>query len=192
MYCSGCGQTLVPGQGICPQCGRPAQAPVPQVPGLQFQLENYAGKLRALSVVWFIYAAFALLTGIAGMAFANAFMSGHFGPWMHGPWSRGPMPPMFFMPALLHFAWLFLIVRAGLAFAAAWGLMERAPWGASSPSSPPSSACSAFPSAPPSASGPWSCSWATATPRSMTSSPDRGTGPDFAFCLVLQSTHEFS
>ena len=129
MYCSGCGQTLVPGQGICPQCGRPAQAPVPQVPGLQFQLENYAGKLRALSVVWFIYAAFALLTGIAGMPFANAFMSGHFGPWMHGPWSRGPMPPMFFMPALLRFAWLFLIVRAGLAFAAAWGLMERAPWG---------------------------------------------------------------
>lgn len=129
MYCSGCGQALLPGQAVCPQCGRPAVAPVPPVPGLQFQLDSYAGKVKALSVVWFIYAGFSVAAGIVGLAFANAFMGGRFGPWMHGPWANGPMPPMWFLPAAIHLAWVFLLVRAGLALAAGWGLWERSQWG---------------------------------------------------------------
>jgi hypothetical protein len=129
MFCSGCGQALQPEQGFCPQCGRPAAPPVPPVPGIEFELQNYAGKIKALGVVWLIYAAFSLLTGIVGLAFANAFLSGRFGPWMQGPWAHNPMPPMWFMPAILHFAWVFLVLRAGLALAAGWGLMERAQWG---------------------------------------------------------------
>jgi hypothetical protein len=99
------------------------------VPGLQFQLQNYAGKVKALGVVWLVYATLALLTGIIGLAFANAFLSGHFGPWMNSPWGRGPMPPMWFAPALLRFAWVFLVLRVGLALAAGIGLLERAQWG---------------------------------------------------------------
>ena len=129
MFCSGCGQALAPGQGICPQCGRPAVASVPPVPGLEFQLQNYAGKVKALAVVWFVYAGVSLLAGLAGLAFANAFLSGHFGPWMHGPWARGPLPPEWLGPAFLHFAWVVVVVRAGLALAAGWGLMERSEWG---------------------------------------------------------------
>jgi len=129
MFCSGCGQALAVGQAYCPQCGRPAAVAVPPVPGLQFQIENYAGKLKALSVVWFIYAGLALVTGMMGLFFANAFLSGRFGPWMNGPWMHGPMPPMWFGPAILHFAWVFLVIRAGLALAAGYGLMEHAPWG---------------------------------------------------------------
>lgn len=133
MFCSGCGQAFVPGQGFCPQCGRPAAPPVSSLPGLEFQLQNYAGKVKALSVVWFVYAAFALLTGVVGLAFAHAALSGSFGPWasgqwVHGPFNHGPFMP-FFVPALLRFAWVFLVLRAGLALVAAWGLMERAPWG---------------------------------------------------------------
>ncbi len=129
MYCSGCGQAIAPEQGFCPQCGRPVAAQVPPMPGFAFQLESYAGKVKALSVVWFIYAGLALVTGVIGMAFANAFLAGHFGFWMHGPWNRGPLPPEWIAPAILRFAWLAVIVRAGLALAAGWGLMERAPWG---------------------------------------------------------------
>jgi hypothetical protein len=92
MYCSGCGQAIAPGQGFCPQCGRPAMTTVPAVPGLQFQVETYAGKVKALSVFWFIYAGLSLLLGFVGLAFANAFLSGHFGPWVHGPWMHGPRP----------------------------------------------------------------------------------------------------
>jgi hypothetical protein len=132
MYCSGCGLVLAPGQGFCPQCGRPSAPPVPPVPGMEFELQNYAGKIRALSVVWFIYAAFSLLSGIAALTFASAFLSGHFGPWFqspHGPWSNGNMPPFWFGPALLHLVWVFLFLRVGLALVAGFGLLERTEWG---------------------------------------------------------------
>jgi hypothetical protein len=112
------------GQVFCPKCGRPLAPSVPPVPGLEFQLESYAGKIRALGIVWFVYAGLSLLFGIAGLTFAKAFMSGGFGPWM-----RGPMPPMWFGPALFHFIWIFLVLRAGLALAAGWGLLEHTQWG---------------------------------------------------------------
>lgn len=129
MYCSGCGQALDPGQGFCPQCGRPAAPPVPTVPGLDFQLQNYAGKVKALAVVWFIYAGLSLLAGFAGLAFAGAFLSGRFGPWMHSPFMQGPLPPEWLGPAIIHFAWVILVLRAALMIVAAWGLLERTQWG---------------------------------------------------------------
>jgi hypothetical protein len=99
------------------------------VPGFQYQLESYAGKVKALGIFWFIYAAFSLALGLAGLSFANAFLSGHFGPWINGPWGRGPIPPWIFGPAFLRFAWVVIVVRAGLALVAGWGLMERTQWG---------------------------------------------------------------
>jgi hypothetical protein len=99
------------------------------VPNLAFEVANYANRVRALSTVWFIYGGLSLLLGIVGLAFANSFLNGG-GFWMHGPWARGnfPLGPGF-GSAILHFAWIMVIVRSGLAFAAGWGLMERAPWG---------------------------------------------------------------
>ena len=129
MFCSGCGQPLAQGQGSCSHCGRPTAPAIPPVPGLEFQLQTYAGKVKALSVVWFIYAAFSLITGFVGLTFAKAFFAGHFGPWMHGPWGGNPMPPMWFPPQLLHLAWIFILLRGGLALVAGLGLAERAPWG---------------------------------------------------------------
>jgi len=129
MYCSGCGMALAPGQAVCPKCGRQALSPVPPVPGLAFQLQNFAGKVRALGVVWLIYAAVALVTGIIALTFANAYFSGHFAPWMYGPWARGPLPPMWLGTFALRFGWAILLVRVSLAACAGFGLLERAQWG---------------------------------------------------------------
>ena len=129
MYCSGCGHALEPGQPVCAQCGRPVAPVVPPVPGLQFQLESYAGKVRALSVVWFVYAAYSLLKGAAGLAVARAFLSNRFGNWGHGPWADAPFSPDWFGPAIVHLVWVALIIRVGLALVAAWGLHERSQWG---------------------------------------------------------------
>lgn len=132
MYCSGCGHVLAVGQPVCPQCGRPAAPVVPPVPGLQFQLENYAGKIRALSVVWVVYAGYSVLHAIVGMTFLHAFLSNHFGNWSHGPWSNGPMgslPPEWFGQAIFGAVWAGLLIRVGLALVAAWGLHERSQWG---------------------------------------------------------------
>ena len=129
MFCSGCGQALGAGQTFCPQCGRPVVATaVPPIPGIQFEIQSYAGKVKALSTVWFIYAAFSFLVGVAGLTFAHAFFSNRFGDWGHGPWSNGPGPE-FFGPMIIGFGWSILIVRSGLALVAAWGLLERTQWG---------------------------------------------------------------
>ena len=61
--------------------------------------------------------------------FAKSFFNGGFGPWMHGPWAHGPINPQWFGPAIIRFAWVVVILRSGLAFAAGWGLMHREPWG---------------------------------------------------------------
>jgi hypothetical protein len=124
MFCSGCGHALAPGQAFCAQCGRPSAAVIPPIPGLQFQLQSYAGKIRVLAIFWFIYAGIALLTGFAGLAFAHAIMSGAFGQWMHGP-----LPPMALGHFMLQFVWFFVIAKVALAVCAGWGLMQRAQWG---------------------------------------------------------------
>jgi len=127
MFCSGCGQPLTPGQTVCPQCGRPLAPPVPPVPNLDFQLTNYAGRVRALSIVWFVYGGLSLVLGLAGLAFAGAMFHGGL-PWAHG-WDRAPFDPGWFLPAMLRFGWAVVVVRSGLALLAGWGLMERAQWG---------------------------------------------------------------
>jgi len=128
MFCSGCGYALAQGQPVCTQCGRPVALVVPPVPGFQFQLESYAGKVRALSVAWFVYAALSLLLGLAGLSFAQAFFGNHFGRWGHGPWGDG-FGPDWFGPAILHLVWVAITIRSVLALVAAWGLYERAQWG---------------------------------------------------------------
>ena len=127
MYCSGCGQPLEIGQQACARCGRPAAPAVPPSPAFDYQLASYAGKVRVLAILWFVYAAIGLVFGIAGVTFAKAFFSGGFGPWGHGPWMHGPMPPMF--GAWLPFAWLAVGFRAAFCAVAAWGLMEHTHWG---------------------------------------------------------------
>ncbi len=130
MFCSGCGHALAQGQTVCPQCGRPvAAAPPPAVPNLAFEVANYANRVRALSTVWFIYGGLSLVLGIVGLAFANSFLNGG-GFWMHGPWAHGNFPfGPGFGSAIIHFAWVMVVLRSGLALVAGWGLMERAPWG---------------------------------------------------------------
>ena len=128
MYCSGCGFALAQGQAVCPQCGRPvmgvAPPPVPPVPAFQFELAGYASKMRALATVWYIYGGLALLTGIIGMTFMNAWFHGH-GMWIHGPWGRSP----FLFGPIIRFGWAFVVGRSVLALLAGYGLMERASWG---------------------------------------------------------------
>ena len=123
MFCSGCGSALTPGQTVCAKCGRPTVPPVPPYPGVQLELDSYAGKVRALSIVWFIYGGLSVVMGWFGLAFANAFFSGRFHNFMNGP-----IPP-FFGPQFLHLIWVMVAARAGLALLAGWGLMQRTEWG---------------------------------------------------------------
>lgn len=126
MYCSGCGQPLVLGQPVCSRCGRPVVA-APPIPGLMLELDNYANKVKTLSIVWFVYGGLSLVFGLMGLAFADAMFAGRF-PWMHGPWGPHGMP-FFFGPAFFHFIWIFVLARSALSLAAGWGLLHRTSWG---------------------------------------------------------------
>jgi hypothetical protein len=113
----------------------PAGFPVPPMPGLQFELIGYANRVRALGILWLAYAGLSLILGFAALAFAHAFLAHGFGPWMNGPWANGPwshgdhMPPDWFIPMAMRFAWLVMIIRAALCAVAGWGLLERTDWG---------------------------------------------------------------
>lgn len=126
MYCSNCGFGVAPGMVVCSRCGHSMAVPPPPppVPGFQFELATYANKMRALSTVWFIYGAFAVVTGFIGLSFAGAFFNHGFGHWVDRPF-----PPMWLGPSFLHIMWLGIIIRAGLCIVAGWGLMERTSWG---------------------------------------------------------------
>lgn len=129
MFCSVCGHALVPGEAVCAQCGRPVAGAVPPIPNFGFQLQTYASRVRALSIVWFVYGGLSLVLGIVGLTFASSFMNGGFGPWAHGGLPPGPWGPEWFMPAILRFGWAVVIVRSALALVVGWGLMERTRWG---------------------------------------------------------------
>ncbi|MGA2569939.1 MAG: zinc ribbon domain-containing protein [Terracidiphilus sp.] len=127
MFCSGCGATVEAGQTTCPKCNRlvaPAVPVPPPVPNFEFEVANHAGKIRVLGILWLVYAGLSMIAGFAGLAFLHSFMSGGFAPWMHGS-----HPPMWFFPALVHFAWVMVLAHSILAAVAGWGLLERTQWG---------------------------------------------------------------
>lgn len=128
MFCSSCGNALAQGLAFCPNCGRPVAPVVPPVPGLQFQLESYAGKLKALSIVWFIYAGYSVLSGLAGVAILNAIFSHHMGNMGNNPWANGSAPN-WFLPAIFQIVWVSVLIRTCLAIVTGYGLYQRARWG---------------------------------------------------------------
>ena len=124
MFCSGCGRVLEQGQVVCPQCNRPVAPQMPSVPGFEYVLAAYAGKIKVLGVLWLVYAGITLLFGLIGMAILHSIFNGGTGPWAHEP-----MPHIWFFPTLIHLTWIFVVGRALLAAVAGWGLLERTQWG---------------------------------------------------------------
>jgi hypothetical protein len=124
MYCSGCGHALAAGQGFCPQCGRTVAPPAPPIPGMNFLVDAYGGKIKTLSIFWFIYAGLKFLAALLGDVILH--FARHW-EWQHGQWNGFPFH--WLGPAIAGLGIFFAFMSAALALAAGWGLMERAPWG---------------------------------------------------------------
>ena len=83
--------------------------------------------LQTLSILWFVYAGFRILTGIAGMFFLRAVSFHGFDPWMMGG-PRHFMPAMW-MGALMPVVAGITVVATVLALLVGFSLMTRKPWG---------------------------------------------------------------
>jgi hypothetical protein len=84
--------------------------------------------LQSVSIVWFIFAVYRLVTGLAGLAFFRAAATGRLwsGFGASGPW--GPFGSHW-MAALYPVIAAATVLMAGLSFLVAYGLTTRQPWG---------------------------------------------------------------
>jgi hypothetical protein len=96
---------------------------------MQFQLETYASKVHALSVVWFLFAGLSLIGGFMGLDFIKHFAFNHFGHWGHGVWTDSDGPPEWLGHLIFHVAWVMVVLRSALLFLVGWGLRDRSSWG---------------------------------------------------------------
>jgi hypothetical protein len=130
MFCSGCGQAIQEGALSCAACGRavtPLASPLSAIPGFEWQLRNYATRVKTLGIFWAVYAGVALLTGVAGVGFLHAFLGNHLSWMPHEDFGDNPMMEEW-LRIIVHIAWVAVVLRAALAAFAAWGLLTRAPW----------------------------------------------------------------
>lgn len=123
MYCTACGQQLVPGAVVCPRCGRPAG--VAPVPVFYTRVHRH---IQALGVLWLVFAGWSVLQGLIALA----VLTGAASNWGWG-WP-GHTRMMFFPFWGGHMAWLgpVIVVAVGLRviLSAVTGiaLMQRKPW----------------------------------------------------------------
>jgi len=80
-----------PGQESVHKRGR-SRRQFPPCPDLNSKLREYAGKVRALSILLACLRRAVAGPGIAGLGFANAFLSG-ISALDDGPWAHGSMLP---------------------------------------------------------------------------------------------------
>lgn len=123
MYCTGCGQELVPGAVVCPRCGRPAG--VAPVPVLYNRVHRH---FQPLWILWLVYAGWTVLQGLIALAVLTGATTrwgwgwhGH-GGMMVGPFIYGNMP--WLAPVVV----LVVGLRVVLSLATAIALQQWWPW----------------------------------------------------------------
>lgn len=129
MFCTACGQQLIPGAAVCPRCGRPAG--VAPVPILYNRVHRH---LQPLWILWLVYAAWTLLGYFIALPFLLGASHGWF---IHSYWHGGgywhshsvwwPMMGAH-MPWLLPLVTFFVLIRFILDLVTAIALMQRKPW----------------------------------------------------------------
>lgn len=121
MYCTACGQQLVPGAVVCPRCGRPAG-----VAPFQVIYNRVHRHFQALWILWLAFAGWTVLQGLIAMAVIGGVSDGwgmhHHMHVMFWPFWGAHMPWM--MPVIL----LVLGLRVILSAVTGIALMQRKPW----------------------------------------------------------------
>lgn len=123
MYCTACGQELVPGAVVCPRCGRPAG--VVPVSVIYNRVHRH---LQPLWILWLLFAGWSVLQGLLALA----ILTGTTTRWGWGWPGHGVMMGWPFMNG--HLPWLAPVVvlvvglRVVVSLVTAIALQQRWPW----------------------------------------------------------------
>jgi hypothetical protein len=119
MFCDACGTQLQASQKFCSGCGRAVTAGFPLSP----QRGRIQEHVRLLAIFWFAYAAFEAIGGLVLLVLAHTLFPrlAEIAP------MRGPQGA--FLHVLFTVLGIFVLAKAAAGVFAAWGLLEREPWG---------------------------------------------------------------
>lgn len=119
MFCDRCGNSLLPDQRFCPQCGKQFTDGMALARPVPSRVQEH---LRMLGILWIALGALNALAGVVLYILANTLfinvedMSG----------SR--QFPTNFVHLLLTAIGTFILIKAAAAFFAGWGLLQRESW----------------------------------------------------------------
>jgi hypothetical protein len=152
MVCQGCGNTVETEIHFCPRCGAQmaAHAAPPQGPPTPPMPPAYAGyaqyppyppavivprvqrHLQTLGILWCVFGAYRVLSGLMGLFFLRTFAWGRFGggDWPFNRWGNHHWGDMHGHPwmAVVPFIVAITVVMASLAVVAGYGLLTRRSW----------------------------------------------------------------
>jgi phage shock protein PspC (stress-responsive transcriptional regulator) len=113
MYCDKCGAQLQPDQAFCSRCGKQVGPSVIAMPRHRGRVQEH---LNLIAILWLAFSALNAVGGIVLLIIANTIF-------IHG---RVNAPP--FLHSLLGGLGGFILVKAAVGLAAAFGLIQRESW----------------------------------------------------------------
>ena len=140
MVCQACNAAISPEVRFCSRCGAPSissnvqqqQSPAPVSPTTY--VPQYAPRprvirnLQTLGVLWCVFGAYRLVTGLVAMFFLHAISMNAFGG-QGWPFNNQPPFPQSWMSVLVPVLAAVTLVSAALAFVTGYGLLGRRRWG---------------------------------------------------------------
>jgi ABC-type glycerol-3-phosphate transport system permease component len=134
MVCQACGAPVEEQVHFCPKCGvqmvaaQPTFAAYPPPP-MHTQVPRVQRNLQALGILWCVFGAYRVISGLIGMFFLRAVSFGGFGDgWPFDGHAGGPFGPAW-MASLLPVIAVYTIITAALALLVGYSLLTRRPWG---------------------------------------------------------------
>jgi len=126
MYCSGCGQPIVPNQAACANCGRPHSPFNAQfAPAAFVRYTRVHRHIQTLAILWLAFSLLGVLAWLAAMPFL-AFLFGHGGHGFHpGDNFHLPMSLSWLLPVVT----IAVYLRAILGALTGIALLRRERWG---------------------------------------------------------------
>jgi len=129
MLCPSCSNPLVPGSRFCTHCGAHLSVSTPPPPARYSAfapLPRVQRHLQTAGILWCVYGAYRIITGLVGILVLRAFTFRNFDGY-GWPFNRGFGPgwPGAFLPAIA----IMTLVSTALAFFVGYSLLQRKPWG---------------------------------------------------------------